>query len=196
MKNTTQSKTKLALVCLFLSAALALFPTPGNAQELTFTFQVTIDGETSDFHQFGLRVDAMQGIDNYDVPEPPTAPDAAFTSYLGMFEAPTTLPNRWRHDFRPTQSFTSDRVELWPYYLESPAIGSEATISITATGDFLLPYELFFLGSETSHEPITSATSITVPITSGFLVYFWELQLADEVTIDSTTWGGVKNLYR
>ena len=181
---------------LLLGTILALAPLAGQAQDLTFSFRVTLNGETSDTHQFGLREDALQGLDNYDVPEPPAAPEAGFVSYLAMFNAPTSLPNRWRHDFRPTVSLLADRVELWQFDFQSSAIGSEATITIDTVGSVSVPYELYFFGPGVYYEPVDTPDSITFPITSDKLVFFWELRLGDVVSAEQTTWGGIKSLYR
>lgn len=184
------------LLSLFLSFAFAIIPVVAQAQSLTFSFQVSLNGETSDDLQFGLREDAMQGIDNYDVPEPPAAPNASFVSYLAMFNAPTSLPNRWRHDFRPTVSLLADRIELWQFDFQTAAIGSEVTITIDTVGAVPVPYELYFFGPGVYYEPIEVPDTITFPVLSDKLVFFWELRLADEVTTTATTWGGIKSLYR
>lgn len=181
---------------LILGTILALSPLPGQAQDLTFSFQVTLNGETSDAHQFGLREDALQGLDQYDVPEPPAAPDAGFVSYLAMFNAPLSLPNRWRRDFRPTVSLLADRIELWQFDFQSAAIGSEATITIDTLGPVLVPYELYFFGPGVYYEPVETPDSFTFPITADKLVFFWELRLTDAVNAVPTTWGGIKSLYR
>ncbi len=181
---------------LILGMILTLSALTGQAQELTFSFQVTLNGVTSDTRQFGLKEGSLQGLDIYDVPEPPAAPDAAFVTYLAMFDPPASLPNRWRRDFRPASSLMGDYIELWQMDFQSDAIGSEATITIDTVGAVPVPYELYFFGPDVYYEPIEVPDSVTFPVTATNLVFFWELRLADEVENISATWGGVKNLYR
>ena len=72
---------------LVLSTLFVLFPQTGQALELTFEFEVSVEGMTSDSYQFGLREDALQGLDNYDVAEPPASPNASLVSYLEIGRA-------------------------------------------------------------------------------------------------------------
>ena len=196
MRFASINSTPSIIWGLVLSTLFVLVPQAGHALELTFEFEVAIDGVVSDSYQFGLREDALQGLDNYDVAEPPASPNASFVSYLAMFNAPPTLPNRWRHDFRPTVNLLADRIELWQFDLQSDAIGEEATITIDAVGSVPVPYELYFFGPGVYYDPIQVPQSITFIIESNKLVYFWELRLADEVSDVSTTWGEVKSLFR
>jgi len=195
--NTASSIGKTSVIVgMILGTIFTLAPRVGHAQELTFSFTVTLNGQTSDVRKFGLRADALQGFDEYDVPEPPAEPDAAFDSYLAMFNPPSSLPNRWRHDFRPTVNLLADRIELWQFDFQSDAIGSVATIAIETVGSVPVPYELYFFGPGVYYEPIEAPAVITFPVTANKLVFFWELRLADAVRVVPTTWGGFKNLYR
>lgn len=136
---------RLATVAFFCCAILVAAEF-APAQELTFEFRATVDGFTSDWHVLGLREDALQGIDQYDLPEPPPAPGATFRSYLAMFEPLPGLPNRWLHDFRPVNSVTLDRVELWQMCLESAAVGATCSIDVRVVDPIAAPYDLYFFG--------------------------------------------------
>jgi hypothetical protein len=166
------------------------------AQELTFEFQVTIGGVSSDWHAFGLREDAQQGIDGYDLPEPPAAPGAPFRSYLSMFEPLEGLPNRWLHDFRPVNSITLDRVELWQLFIESPALGATCRIDARARDPIGVPYDLYFFGPGAYYQSLQVPASVNFPIDVPRMVQFFELRLDESVGTRSATWGGVKSLYR
>lgn len=181
-----------ALVCIASLAGLA----PAQAQELTFEFQVTIGGVTSAWHAFGLREDAQQGIDDYDVPEPPIAPGETFRSYLSMFEPLAGLPNRWLHDFRPVNSITLDRVELWQLAVESSAMGADCRLDVRARDPIGIPYDLYVFGPGTYYQPLQVPASFTFRINAPWMVHFLELRLDESVTNDRTSWGSVKSLFR
>lgn len=171
-------------------------PTMATAQELTFEFQVTIGGAASDWHAFGLREDALQGIDHWDLPEPPPPPGATFHSYLAMFEPLEGLPNRWRHDFRPVNSVTLNRVELWQLVIESPAVGGSCRLDVRLREPIGIPYELYLFGPGTYYIPLQAPASVTIPILASSMVHFLELRLDESVTAAPFTWGGVKSLFR
>lgn len=182
----------MALACL---APLAL-AAPAAAQELTFEFQVTIDGIASPWHTFGLREDALQGVDAWDLPEPPAPPGTTFRTFLSMFEPLPGLPNRWLHDFRPVNSITLDRVELWQFTIEAAATGSTCRLDVRARDPIGIPYDLYFFGPGTYYTPLQAPASVTFPIDAPWMVQFLELRLDESVATDRSTWGGVKSLFR
>lgn len=167
----------------------------GMGQELTFQFEVTLGDVTSATHVFGLRDDALGGLDHNDVPAPPPVPDAPFSAYLSMFEPPAELPNQWLHDFRPVGNLINDRVEMWQMNLATDVTGELCTISIAEAQPGQVPYKLNFFGPGADFQEITLPGSISFPVSSPFLVFFWELRLSDEVDVVNASWGGVKSLY-
>ncbi len=191
MKHSSSSLllTIAAFILLVFGAAGV-----GLGQELTFNYEVSLDGVTSATHVFGLRDDALAGLDHHDIPAPPPVPDTPFETYLAMFDPPANLPNQWLQDFRPVGNLTSDRIELWQMGL-STATGGLCTITIREPQPGLAPYELNFFGSGANFEKIVVPGSISFPVSSSFLVFFWELRLADEVDVVNTSWGGIKSLY-
>ncbi len=184
------------LLMALLVPTLPCVATTARAQELTFEIQVTIGGTGSDWHAFGLREDALQGIDAWDLPEPPAPPGATFRSYLSMFEPLAGLPNRWLHDFRPVNSITLDRVELWQLTIESAAVGSTCRIDVRARDPIGIPYELYFFGPGLYYTPLQAPASVSFPITAPAMTQFFELRLDESVATTPTTWGGVKSLFR
>ena len=192
MKHSSPGQLLIIVIFLFLTFGIVGV---GLGQEITFNYDVSLDGATSGAYAFGLRDDALQGLDHYDIPAPPPAPDAPFATYLAMFEPPADLPNKWLHDFRPVGNLINDRVELWEMDLTTDAGGGLCTITITEPQPGQTPYELNFFGPEVNFEKIVVPGSISFPISSSFLVFFWELRLADEVDVANTSWGGIKSLY-
>jgi hypothetical protein len=165
-------------------------------QELNFRYEVAMDGWSSTPHVFGLHEAAQPGLDDQDIPAPPAAPEAPFHSYLVMFDPPGTLPNQWLHDYRPTGSLATDRVEIWQMELTTLAVGDICTISIEETQPGLAPYELHFFGPGADFVDLPVPGSFTFQVTAAHLVFFWELHLADEVAVLDRSWGGVKSLFR
>lgn len=189
--NASSGMLVLTLACLACLAPGA----PASAQELTFEFQVTISGASSDWHAYGLREDAQQGIDAWDLPEPPPAPGTTFRSYLAMFEPLPGLPNRWLHDFRPVNGVTLDRVELWQLVIEAP-VGSSCRIDLRSREPIGIPYDLFFFGPGLYYAPLQAPASISFTTETSPDVRFFELRLDESVAAEPTTWGGVKSLFR
>lgn len=165
------------------------------SQELSFSFEVTVDGVSSTMHMFGLHVDAQSGLDDLDVPAPPAAPGSPFHSYLVMFNPPAALPNQWLHDLRPVGDLANDRVEIWQLGLANLAPGDICTITVVENQPGLAPYELNFFGPGVNIVDMVLPGSFSIPVTSTNLVYFWELNLADEVVVLERSWGGVKSLF-
>lgn len=180
----------LACIASLASAATA------QAQELAFEFQVTIDGVSSDWHVFGLRNDALPGIDAHDLPEPPPPPGSTFRSYLSMFEPLVGLPNRWLNDFRPVNGVTIDRVELWQLVIESPSLGSACRIDVRAREPIDVAYDLYFFGAGIEYQSLQPPAAVNFTIDSPWMAQFFELRLDGIVAVDRATWGGVKSLYR
>lgn len=181
----------MALACLAPLGVAA----PATAQEFTFEFRLTIGGASSDWHSFGLRADALNGVDAWDLPEPPAPPGATFLSYLSMFEPVAGLPNRWRHDFRPTAGLTLDRVELWQFVIAA-ATGSSCRLDVRARDPIGVYYDLYFLGPGTNRTQLLLPASVMFPIDAPWMVQYFELRLDASVATGSSTWGGVKSLFR
>ena len=187
--------SSVMLIMALISLAPLCITMSATAQELTFEFQVTIAGEASSWHAFGLREDAQQGIDAWDLPEPPPPPGAPFRSYLAMFDPLEGLPNRWLHDFRPVDSISQDRVELWQLVIEAPA-GSTCRLDLRSREPIGIPYELYWFGPGTYYVPLQAPASLTFTIDASPAVHFLELRLDESVNAQASTWGGVKSLFR
>lgn len=138
----------------------------------------------------------MQGIDAYDIPEPPPPPGATYRSYLVMFEPLPGLPNRWLEDFRPVNGITVDRVELWQLQIESSSIGANCRIDVRARTPIGIPYDLYFFGPGTYYVPMQVPATVSFPINANVLVQFFELRLDESVAGERTSWGGIKTLFR
>jgi len=191
MKHASSDLTLTITALLFLFFSMAqVCP----AQELTFILDISVDGVPSTPLAFGLRDDALPGFDHHDIPAPPPVPGAPFETYLAMFDPPTSLPNQWLEDYRPVLGLTVDRIELWQMGITATD-GGICTISITEPQPALAPYELNFFGPGAFFEKIIVPGSISFPVSSNLLVFFWELRLNDEVDVVNTSWGGVKSLY-
>ncbi len=166
------------------------------AGEMTFFTIFHLDKDQTYNCTFGLREDAIPGYDGFDQPAPPAAPDEDLDGFLVMIEPPEFLPNRWYKDFRPVSNLIMDRIEYFPFHLVSSHYGETASISI-ATGAFNgLPYEMWILGPDGLHEQVDVPGTVDFTVTSGHMVFFWELRLDDQIATSEKTWADVKSLYR
>jgi hypothetical protein len=191
MKHSSSGLTLTIATLLILIFSMAHIC---SGQELTFILDISVDGVPSTPQAFGLRDDALPGFDHHDIPAPPPVPGAPFETYLAMFNPPTSLPNQWLQDYRPVLGLTVDRIELWQMGITATE-GGICTINITEPQPALAPYELNFFGPGAFFEKIIVPGSISFPVSSNLLVFFWELRLNDEVDVVNTSWGGVKSLY-
>lgn len=182
--------TLLFLLMSILASSVAL------AGEMTFFTIFHVDKDQTHNCTFGLREDAFPGFDGLDQPAPPASPDEDLDGYLAMIDPPSYLPNRWYKDFRPVSNLTMDRIEYFPFNLDSSHMGETASISV-ATGSFnALPYKMWIMGPDGLYEEVEVPSSINFTITSPHMIFFWELRLDDQVATSEKTWAGIKSLYR
>ncbi len=166
------------------------------AGEMSFFTIFHLDKDQTHNCTFGLRDDSVPGFDGLDQPAPPAAPEEDLDGYLAMIDPPSYMPNRWYKDFRPVSNLTLDRIEYFPFILDSSHIGEVASISI-ATGAFnALPYKMWIMGPGGLYEEVEVPSSIQFTITSTQMIFYWELRLDDQIATAEKTWAGIKSLYR
>ncbi len=181
---------------LFLVLLTLIVPSVVLAGEMAFITVFHVDKDQTYNCTFGLREDALPGYDILDLPAPPAAPSEDLDGYLAMVQPPAFVPNRWYKDFRPISNLMIDRVEYFPFHLESSHIGETAYIFI-ATGAFNgLPYEMWVQGPDGLYEEVNVPGTVSFTITSSHMTFFWQLHLDDEIATSDRTWSGVKSLYR
>ncbi len=183
-------------IVILLFLLVIIVPGAALAEEMTFFTIFHVDKDQTYNCTFGLREDAIPGFDGLDQPAPPAAPDEDLDGFLAMVDPPAHLPNRWYRDFRPVDNLILDRIEYFPFNLNSTHVGEIASISV-ATGAFnSLPYEMWIHGPGGFYEEIPVPGSINFIITSTHMNFFWELRLDDQVPNTEETLAGIKALYR
>jgi hypothetical protein len=163
-------------------------------QDLTFSYQASFGSTVAAPNQFGILDAADQGLDDFDLPQPPPDPQGSFNTYLAMSGASTVFPNRWLRDFRPP-TVLLDRVELWSTTLEGIDVGVEVRVAIEALDPQSLPYKLFVFGPGMTRKELVLPGEFTFTTAASPQLLFWELQMDDSVATDPETWGGIKSLY-
>ncbi|MFH1842473.1 MAG: hypothetical protein ABIF77_04645 [bacterium] len=192
-----QPQTTTRATTLLIGVILVLVAVAGDttAQTVTYSLQATADELDSGLHRFGFRDEATTGIDEYDLPEPPTSP----TDYLGaafrMIDSFPPLPNRWRHDIRDSQDFV-DKLEIWELHLETDRIGATCTVAldIEAGAQFDLKLQVIGLGPSPITVPVPGQFSLALskPVTTLWL----ELTSDEPIAGRSCSWGELKAEYR
>ncbi len=182
----------LPLLACLLALCLAA---PAAAQQHTFGYRVTINGATSDWHTFGLRLDALAGLDAYDLPQPPPPPGFPFTTYFVMLDPPAGLPNHWLGEFRPTAQGAIGNVELWQLAIESPDTGANCRLEVQDLAPVSSAYDLYLLG-ESGAEAMFLPAVLDFPVTGPSMTRYLELHYGTPVPVEHDTWGNVKALYR
>lgn len=181
-----------AIVCL-LSLSTA---TAARAQLHTFGYRVTINGSTSDWHTFGLRLGALPGLDAFDLPQPPPPPGFPLQTYFVMLEPPTGLPNRWLSDFRPAGESSNGGVELWQFVIESPDAGAACRLELQDLAPVSSAYDLYLIGANGASETLTLPAVVDFSVDSTTMTRFLELHYGSPIPVEHGSWGAVKALYR
>ncbi|HPF69438.1 MAG TPA: hypothetical protein PLQ13_02110 [Candidatus Krumholzibacteria bacterium] len=190
-----RSKVGIAPALAVLVALLAV-PTLAPAQQLIVSCTIATPDATAAPIEFGLAAGALDGIDPFDEPLPPPAPDQSLQVYLQMLTPPVPLPNRWRRDVRPFFDVTAERVELWAMTVESAAVGQAFTFAVETTIDEAPPYTLHVFGPAGLYRLVAPGETFTVPCTAPIMAFFWELQYDEQVAAPPSTWGGVHAQFR
>lgn len=178
-----------------MSLLLLAGASPGRAQELSFEFQVTVGGQSSEWYAFGLRQDALPGLDAWDLPAPPAAPGAPFRVFLALPVPPDGLPNCWWTDFRAVADALADREELWQGLLEAPA-GAACRLDVRVRDAGAVPYDLVFFGPGSSYVTMDLPGSVSFTTDAAATPLFFELRFDGGVAVENSTWGGVLGLFR
>ena len=178
----------------FILVAAILAP-PARAQ--TLYVSCTVDAAESRVGEveFGLSVDALDGIDALDEPLPPAAPDQEGRVYLIMPDTTESPVPAWRRDIRAFTPETKGRVTIWPMTVDGcPADGS-ITISALFAVEDAPPYSLGLIRPDGSTTAVQHGDAVRLPCPAATMTVYWELRYNEQVPTAPTTWGGAKTIY-
>ncbi len=187
---------KLVLVSVVLVVIFFVFSSSVMGQEFAFQTYISSDVYSTQECTFGLKNQALPGLDDFDIPSPPSSPDNMLHAHLVMMTPPASLPNQWLADFRPTQNLTDGISEFWILELTHDLPGATATIFIDQLITSPTPFELWLHQPDSTTLQITIPGTIEISLDSSTLIFFWELRQENPVERNHSTWGGVKSLYR
>jgi len=169
---------------------------PAFGQEFSFQTYISTNDHCTQLCTFGLKEQALAGLDEFDIPSPPPYPENPLHGNLAMMDPPTSLPNRWLADYRPMENLAFRENVFWIFELNHDLAGEPATMFVDHSTTAPTSYELWF------HQPNSPPLQVTVPGTIEILLdassldFFWELRLDHSVAAEFATWEGVKSLYR
>lgn len=181
---------------LFACLLSILAAAPAGAQQHTFACRVTINGIASDWHTFGLRIDAQPGIDAYDLPQPPPPPGSLFQAYLVMISQAPGLPNRWLSDFRPVDEGGAGGVELWQLAIESVDAGAACRLEVQDVTPLPSAFDLYLIGPGGGASLLSLPAVVEFPVDGAVMTRHFELQFGTAIPVEHGAWGSVKALYR
>ena len=184
----TSIVSAVLVLCVSASAAAA--------QELMVACSIEVTGTGTAGIEFGLVADALDGIDPFDEPLPPPAPDQSLQAYIHMLQPPVPLPNRWRRDVRPFYGITTNRVEIWAMTVECDAVGQEMIFATGIVVGEALPYTLDLIGPDGLQQPVHSGERFAVPCTAPITTFYWQLQYDEQVPTAPLSWGGMQAAFR
>lgn len=184
----------LAPLPALLAWLFVLVPATAFSQSIVITLQAHGDAVVSDVHRFGVHDDALMGADGYDLPEPPPPPGGYLGLSFVMPGAPAELPNRWRHELRPSEIFM-DQTETWELLLETDQVGRPLLLDFAAEIGAQYPLAVTILA------PPERAYRVELPAQLPFVALapvtrlMLELTSDDPVAAEVAAWGEIKKLY-
>jgi len=165
---------------------------PVCAQELLVSCEVSQAGDSAAMVEFGLAEGATDGIDAFDEPLPPAAPDPALRAWLTMPSVAVPSLDAWRRDVRPFLDDGPVTAAVWTMTVEGAAADTALTFAV---GFHLVdppPYSLRLTGPDGLDRPVSANETIEVPCRSTTTTYYWELQYDGQVPTAPQSWGGLK----
>ena len=168
----------------------------GWGQDLRLSIVPEIQEQTADPRGMGVMVEAEDGADQWDQPEPPAAPGGCQAAAFVMPGYDGSLPNLWRCDYRSSDSFYSMRSLFWELRLCTGEVAMPVTLHVTALDPFPVDVEFWL------HTP--DGVSVLVPIPGSVTVemfdpegtVFLELALAGGVGSTRAAWSSIKASFR
>lgn len=171
-----------------------LAPATALSQSIVITLQAHGDAVVSDIHRFGVHDDALMGADGYDLPEPPPPPGAYLGLSFVMPGAPEGLPNRWRHELRPSEIFM-DQTETWELVLETDQVNRPLLLDFAAEIGAQYPLAVTILAPPERAYRVELPAQLPFVALAPVTTLLLELTSDDPVAADIAAWGEIKKLY-
>ena len=160
------------------------------AWSATLVVQAGIPCCSAGDHVLGWDDDALSGIDDLDIPEPPAPPTRHL---LAGFRLPgASVETLWRRDLRATADFAGDDRETWDLWLTTDAPAAECNVMLTAGSGAWSGLRVILSGAVQDTVVVPAAVSFAL---SGSALLTLEV-VKDTVADEGTSWGWVKSLFR
>ncbi len=177
-----------------LTWLIVLVPVTALSQSIVITLQAHGDAVVSDLHRFGVHDDALMGLDGYDLPEPPPPPGSYLRLSFLMPGAATDLPNRWRHELRPSEIFM-DQTETWELILETDQVGRPLLLDFAAEIGAQYPLAVTILAPPERAYRVELPAQLPFVALAPVTTLLLELTSDDPVVARGATWSEIKRLY-
>jgi hypothetical protein len=177
-----------------LTWLIVLVPVTALSQSIVITLQAHGDAVVSDVHRFGVHDDALMGLDGYDLPEPPPPPGNYLSLSFLMTGAATDLPNRWRHELRPSEIFM-DQTETWELVLETDQVGRPLLLDFAAEIGALYPLAVTILAPPERAYRVELPAQLPFVALAPVTTILLELTSDDPVELQQMQWGSLKSVY-
>lgn len=177
-----------------LAWLIVLVPATAFSQSIVITLQAHGDAVVSDVHRFGVHDDALMGADGYDLPEPPPPPGGYLGLSFVMPGAPAGLPNRWRHELRPSEIFM-DQTETWELVLETDQVGRPLLLDFAAEIGAQYPLAVTVLAPPERAYRVELPAQLPFVALAPVTTLLLELTSDDPVAAEVAAWGEIKRLY-
>lgn len=179
---------RCCLLALFLSIPLA-----AAAQSVVVSVRAVTDEHDSGIHLFGFHDDALLGIDDYDVPEPPLPPSGYLALAFTMDLPDVPLPNRWRNELRPSMIF-EDQAETWHLLVDTDETGYLLLLFDVPEGA-QYPLALEIASETRGGERHDIPAEVLWPITDHHMELLLTLTSSVALPDERASWSGIKALF-
>ncbi len=180
-----------------LLLALILFALPAVAagQSVVLSVRAVLDSLDSGPHLFGFHDDALAGIDDYDVPEPPHAPADYLSLAFTMLDPDVPLPNRWRDELRNSAIF-EDQGETWRLLVETDHSGTlRLYFDVLVGQQYPLSLEVSDAIGDRADLLLDVPSVVPWPVTGSRMELDLTLTSSVAIPTDEATWSRLKALY-
>ncbi len=193
MPTSFRARRRAARWIIMCVTALAV---PAAASEPVYECRALISGVATAWHPFGLRAEALPGVDAFDLPAPPPPPGMPFDAWFVMSGAPTGLPNRWLAEFRPPHGDTGEAVDVWEFAVHSLDIGQVSRIEVRPLVQVSYGEALLLVPSSGGAMDMSGGGAYEFVLPSTPVSLWFELRTGSPVPVERGAWGSVKALYR
>ncbi len=167
-----------------------------GAQDLELGLTPSVAGESGAVRQIGARIDAEDGLDGWDLPEPPAPPGGCPLAALVMPDGSGPLPNAWRHDYRSLDTLIEQESLIWELRICAQAGPMTVTLAIVEIGAYPADFQLWVHDLQGGSAQVMVPGTLDLEMTGLETTIQLEVLVGGGMSTESTSWSALRSLYR